>query len=96
MKIKRRLKAHTKKKMGSTDDRQKEQKEHIVENSVQSRYIITDFWADASINANGTAGLVARELRISLDIRDWYKFQKQPFYSALMQYLDNAQTQENT
>ena len=43
MKIKRRLKAHTKKKMGSTDDRQKEQKEHIVKGTEKLPFFEWEF-----------------------------------------------------
>ena len=40
--------------------------------------------------------LCHRELRISLEASDWYKFQDQPFYRDLIQYLDNLKTQKHS
>lgn len=38
--------------------------------------------------------IVSEELRISLSPSDWCKFASQPFYSPLIQYLDNLRIQK--
>lgn len=50
--------------------------------------LICDF-GDEGINADEEDARVKRELRIYLDGHDWYKFQNQPFYQDLMNYLDS-------
>jgi len=69
----------------------------------EKAYSIEKLYADAPINisnpSNGTddIGLAEVTLSICLEASDWYKFQAQPFYRELIQYLDKStSTTSNT
>lgn len=64
-------------------------------------YIIHKWYADAPALGRDSAevtreedGLVGLELRIFLSSFDWCKFQEQPFYPELIQYLDSLRIQK--
>ena len=64
-------------------------------------YIIHKWYADAPASGRDSAevtreedGLVGLELRIFLSSFDWCKFQEQPFYPELIQYLDSLRIQK--
>lgn len=56
-------------------------------------YSIEKLYANCS-TANEELDPVEVQLRISLEFSDWCKFQGQPFYRELIQYLDNAKIPE--
>ena len=44
---------------------------------------------------DGESRTYCRELQIVLEPSDWYKFQNQPFYQELIQFLDNVKIQKH-
>ena len=56
-------------------------------------YSLEKLYADCS-TVNEGSDPVEVQLKISLGFSDWCKFQAQPFYQELIQYLDNAKIPE--
>ncbi len=56
-------------------------------------YSLEKLYADCS-TVNEESDPVEVQLKISLGFSDWCKFQAQPFYRELIQYLDNAKIPE--
>lgn len=54
-------------------------------------YSIADWMADFT---DGERRPYCRELRLVLEPSDWCKFQEQPFYQELIQYLNTVKTQK--
>ncbi len=64
------------------------------ESETEKPYSITKQFADSPmISPDADNGLVQAEISIVLKTFDWYKFQSQPFYQQLIEYLDNVETQ---
>ena len=58
-------------------------------------YTVEKIYADAQITPEGITGVVESELRICLKGGEFEKFQKQPFYTEMIEYLDNIGKSEN-
>nr|WP_301910457.1 hypothetical protein [uncultured Blautia sp.] len=58
---------------------------------VEDVYSISEWKASFT---DGESRPYCRELQIVLEPSDWYKFQSQPFYQELIQYLDNVKIQK--
>lgn len=58
-------------------------------------YTIEKIYADAQITPEGITGVVESELRICLKGGEFEKIQKQPFYTEMIEYLDNIGKSEN-
>lgn len=58
-------------------------------------YCVSKLYANHSICGDEECSLQEVELKIWLEASDWYKFQAQPFYRELIQYLDNLETQKH-
>ena len=58
-------------------------------------YTIDKIYADAQITPEGITGVVEAELRICLKGGEFEKFQKQPFYTEMIGYLNNIEKSEN-
>lgn len=56
-------------------------------------YNIEKLYTDC-LTTDEESKLVEVQLKISLRFCDWCKFQAQPFYQELIQYLDNVKTPE--
>lgn len=59
-------------------------------------YTIEKIYADAQITPEGITGVVESELRIYLKGGEFEKFQKQPFYTEMIKYLDNIEKHGNS
>lgn len=59
-------------------------------------YTIEKIYADAQITPEGVTGVVESELRIYLKGGEFEKFQKQPFYTEMIKYLDNIEKHGNS
>lgn len=59
---------------------------------VEDVYSISEWCATFE---NGESHPYCRELQIVLEPSDWCKFQNQPFYQELIQYLDNVKIQKH-
>ena len=59
-------------------------------------YTIEKIYADAQITPEGITGVVESELRIYLKGGEFEKFQKKPFYTEMIKYLDNIEKHGNS
>lgn len=59
-------------------------------------YTIEKNYAGAQITPEGITGVVESELRICLKGGEFEKFQKQPFYTEMIKYLDNIEKHGNS
>lgn len=59
-------------------------------------YTIDKIYADAQITPEGITGVVEAELRICLKGGEFEKFQKQPFYTEMIEYLENIEKHGNS
>ena len=59
-------------------------------------YTIDKIYADAQITPEGITGVVEAELRICLKGGEFEKFQKQPFYTEMIEYLENIENHGNS
>lgn len=59
-------------------------------------YTIDKIYADAQITPEGITGTVESELRIYLKGEEFEKFQKQPFYTEMIEYLENIEKHGNS
>lgn len=59
-------------------------------------YTIEKNYAGAQITPEGITGVVESELRIYLKGWEFEKFQKQPFYTEMIKYLDNIEKHGNS
>ena len=59
-------------------------------------YTIDKIYADAQITPEGITGVVEAELRICLKGGEFEKFQKQPFYTEMIKYLENIEKHGNS